>query len=51
MKMLIKKSLQYEVFPEGQPSRYYPGPTGFDFGDQTSPGFFPCGMIVDKKRS
>ena len=38
--MLIKKSLQYEVFPGGQPSRYYPRPTGFDFGDRTSPGFF-----------
>ena len=50
-KMLIKKSLQYEVFPGGQPSRYYPRPTGFDFGDQTSPGFFSCGMIVDKRRS
>ena len=49
--MLIKKSLQYDVFPGGQPSRYYPRPTGFDFGDRTSPGFFPCGMIVDKKRS
>ena len=44
--MLIKKSLQYEVFPGSQPSRYYPRPTGFDFGDRTSPGFFPCGMIV-----
>ena len=39
-------SLQYEVFPGGQPSRYYPRPTGFDFGDRTRPGFFPCGMIV-----
>ena len=38
--MLIKKSLKYEVFPGGQPSRYYPHPTGFDFGDRTSPGFF-----------
>ena len=38
--MLITKSLQYEVFPGGQPSRYYPRRTGFDFGDRTSPGFF-----------
>ena len=49
--MLIKKSLHYEVFPGGQPSRYYPHPTGFDFGDRTSPGFFPSGVIVGKRRS
>ena len=46
-----KKRVQHEVFPGGQPSKYYPRPTGFDFGDRTSPGFFPCGMIVDKERS
>ena len=45
------KSLQYEVFPGGQPSRYYPRPTGFNFGDRTSPSFFPCGVIVDNRRS
>ena len=33
-------SLQYELFPGGQPSRYYPRPTGFNFGDRTSPSFF-----------
>ena len=47
--MLIKKSLQYEVFPGGQPSRYYPRPTGFDFGDRTSPGFFPCFFFISKR--
>ena len=45
------KSLQYEVFPGGQPSRYYPRPTGFNFGDRTSPSFFSCGVIVDMRRS
>ena len=36
-----KKSLQHEVFPGGQPSKYYPRPTGFDVGDQTRPSSFP----------
>ena len=29
-----KNSLQHEVFPGGQPSKYYPRPTGFDFGER-----------------
>ena len=62
--MLIKKSLQYEVFPGGQPSRYYPRPTGFDFGDRTSPVFFSlwydrrqetfvniCHIVVPKEKN
>ena len=33
----------------GQPSKYYPRPTGFDFGHLKGSRFFPCGLIVDKR--
>ena len=49
------RSLQYELFAGGQPSKYYPRPTGFDFGDQTRPGlllFFskPAGILPKAQR-
>ena len=34
------ESLQHEVFPGSQPSKYYFRPTGLDFGDQTRTGYF-----------
>ena len=32
--------LQHPVFPGGHPSKYYPGPTLLNFGDQTRTGVF-----------
>ena len=35
-----QKSLQHLGFQGGRPTKYYPGPTRFNFGDRTGTGVF-----------
>ena len=44
---LTSQEVQHRVnYPDGQPSRYQPRPTGLNFGEQTGTGVFPLVKAV-----